>query len=289
MATGVGTQISLDDHALFMPSMTVKAMRDSRYRHPALAVAELIDNSIDARSRRVDVLIREHKVLVKQRHHWRVEQLAVFDNGRGMSADTLIQALRFGGHQPSGSVRQIGKYGMGLPTASVSQCRRLDVWTWDNDIDRPHYSYIDVGEIESGGLRAVPQPESRQIPRRWMDAVSPDTVNSEHGTLVVWSDVDRIVAQSKTIFKQLETEIGRIYRRYIYGDELTIRMASFRPTESRPQTDRYVRPNDPFVSYDWLVDARTVGCDPPCSSDTRRGSSPSMWTVAKSRWRWSTP
>ena len=83
MATGVGTQISLDDHALFMPSMTVKAMRDSRYRHPALAVAELIDNSIDARSRRVDVLIREHQVLVKQRHHWRVKQLAVFDNGTG--------------------------------------------------------------------------------------------------------------------------------------------------------------------------------------------------------------
>ena len=134
---------------------------------------------------------------------------------------------------------------MGLPTASVSQCRRLDVWTWDNDIERPHYSYIDVGEIESGGLRAVPQPESRQIPRRWMDAVSPDTVNSEHGTLVVWSDVDRIVAQSKTIFKQVETEIGRIYRRYIYRDELTIRMASFRPTESRPRIDTYVRPNDP--------------------------------------------
>ena len=60
MATGLGTQMSFDKRALFLPSMTVQAMRDSRYRHPALAVAELIDNSIDARSSRVDILIREH-------------------------------------------------------------------------------------------------------------------------------------------------------------------------------------------------------------------------------------
>ena len=50
MATGLGIQMSFDKRALFLPSMTVQAMRDSRYRHPALAVAELIDNSIDARS-----------------------------------------------------------------------------------------------------------------------------------------------------------------------------------------------------------------------------------------------
>ena len=56
----------------------------------------------------------------------------MIDNGHGMSADTLVQALRFGGRQQSQSVQQIGKYGMGLPTASVSQCKRLDVWTWDN-------------------------------------------------------------------------------------------------------------------------------------------------------------
>ena len=246
MATGLGTQMSFEDRTLFLPSMTVQAMRDSRYRHAALAVAELIDNSIDARSRRVDVLIQEHKVLVNQRSRWRVEQLAVFDDGHGMSADTLIQALRFGGRQPAVSVRQIGKYGMGLPTASVSQCRRLDVWTWDKGIDRCHYSYIDIGEIESGSQRVVPQPESLSIPRRWLEAVTPETLNREHGTLVVWSDLDRIVALPTTIFNQVEEEIGRIYRRYIDEGELTIRMASFRPGDPGMQIDRNVRANDPL-------------------------------------------
>ena len=238
--------MSFDERALFLPSMTVQAMRDSRYRHPALAVAELIDNSIDARSSRVDILIREHHVRLNQRNRWRVAQLAAIDNGHGMSADTLVQALRFGGRQPSQSVQQIGKYGMGLPTASVSQCRRLDVWTWDNGIDDCCHSYIDIEEVEAGTQQEVPEPDSCPVPTQWLDMVSSETLNPEHGTLVVWSEPDRIVAQSRTIFDQVEEEVGRIYRRYLYEDELTIRMGSFRQGESGPQIDRVVRPNDPL-------------------------------------------
>ena len=246
MATGLETQMSFDKRALFLPSMTVQAMRDSRYRHPALAVAELIDNSIDARSSRVDILIREHQVRLNQRTRWRVAQLAAIDNGHGMSADTLVQALRFGGRQPSQSVQQIGKYGMGLPTASVSQCKRLDVWTWDNGIDQCCHSFIDIEEIEAGNQQEVPEPDSRPIPEQWLDMVSSSTLNREHGTLVVWSEPDRIVAQSRTIFDQVEEQVGRIYRRYLDEDELTIRMASFRHGEPGPQIDRVVCPNDPL-------------------------------------------
>lgn len=247
MAGGIGTQMSFDkSRELFKPTMTVQAMRDSRYRHPALAVAELIDNSIDARSSRVDILIWEQQVKVSQRKRWRVEQLAVFDNGHGMSRETLIQALRFGGRQPSQTIRKIGKYGMGLPTASVSQCKRLDVWTWERSIEECYHSYIDIDEIESGTQRVVPEPGKKPIPQRWLDTVSPKSLNREHGTLVLWSKLDRVTAQSKTIFNQIEAEIGRIYRTYIDEEELTIRMASFRPGDSRKQIDTFVRPNDPL-------------------------------------------
>ena len=251
MATGVGTQMSFEDRTLFLPSMTVQAMRDSRYRHPALAVAELIDNAIDARSSRVDILIREHQVRLSQRSRWRVAQLAVIDNGHGMSADTLVQALRFGGRQPSDSVQQIGKYGMGLPTASVSQCKRLDVWTWNNGVDRCLHSYIDIEEIEAETQREVPEPDSCPIPSQWLDMVSSGTLDPEHGTIVVWSEPDRIVAQSRTIFDQVEEQVGRIYRRYIDEDELTIRMASFRRGETVPEIERDVRPNDPLYLMEW--------------------------------------
>ena len=98
LATELGQQLSWDNQ-LFMPEMTVQAMRDSRYRHPANAIAELIDNSIDARASKVDLLVKETEVVVNTRRRSRISQIGVFDNGHGMSRETLVQALRFGGHQ----------------------------------------------------------------------------------------------------------------------------------------------------------------------------------------------
>ena len=245
MATGIGYQLPLDNH-LFMPQMTVRAMRDSRYRHPANAIAELIDNSIDARARRVDLLIREEEKIINTRRRWRISQIAVIDNGYGMSSETLVQALRFGGHQKSQTVNRIGKYGMGLPTSSVSQCRRVDVWTWQKDIEQAVHSYIDLEEVEKGELIFVPDPKPTEIPSQWMDMVSEQTLNKARGTLVVWSDTDRITVQAQTIFNQVEEEIGRIYRHYINEKDLTIRMASMREGDQGPHIDRMVRPNDPL-------------------------------------------
>ena len=245
MELRLDTQMPLE-RTLFLPNMTVQAMRDSRYRHPALALAELIDNSVDARASRVEILIREHQVQINQRSRWRVEQLAVIDNGHGMSPETLVQALRFGGRQPSSSIKQIGKYGMGLPTSSVSQCKRVDVWSWTRDIDQSTHSYIDIRQIEEGLQQEVPAPDGEPIPREWFDMASSAVVNPRHGTLIVWSEPDRIVAQPQTIFDQVEEEIGRIYRWYIHREELSIRMASLRPGGTKPQLDSEVHPNDPL-------------------------------------------
>ena len=240
-------QMSLE-RSLFLPGMTVQAMRDSRYRHPANAVAELIDNSIDANARHVDLLIQEELVPVTTRRSWRIRKLAVFDNGDGMSKDTLIQALRFGGRAQPTRIQNIGKYGMGLPTASISQCRRVDVWTWQNDINSPSHCYLDVNEIESGTQLEIPDPDRAQVPDEWKNIVSHETLDPRKGTLVVWSDIDRIKAQAETIFSRVEKEMGRIYRHFINDNELTIRMAAFREGESISfdDRDRTVRPNDPL-------------------------------------------
>ena len=252
------------DRLLFLPEMTVQAMRDSRYRHPANAVAELIDNSIDAQSNHVEVLVQERQRPGRQRAVWRIDKLAVLDNGHGMSADTLVQALRFGGRIQSGAARQIGKYGMGLPTSSVSQCRRLDVWSWQSDINQAVHSYIDVAEIKGVGQPMVPAPTSSSPPPEWLALASPGALNRRCGTLVVWSDIDRITQRPETIFNQLEGEIGRIYRHFIDSGDATIRMAAFRiedqagllPTE--PRQEREIRPTDPL----YLMANTTVPLSP---------------------------
>ena len=235
------------ERSLFDPHMVVQAMRDSRYRHPANAIAELIDNSIDARAANVEVLIREEWTRVNTRERRRVSELAVLDNGHGMSVDTLVKAVRFGGRAETQSIRKIGKYGMGLPTASVSQCRRFDVWSWERDINKAFHSYIDLDEIEGEELTEVPEPTSEPIPQVWLDLAAPNSLDVTQGTLVVWSKPDRIGGmRAQTIFNQIEEEIGRIYRHYIDSGDLTIRMAAVQPDEFAPYIDDWIEPNDPL-------------------------------------------
>ena len=235
------------ERTLFEPQMVVQAMRDSRYRHPANAIAELIDNSIDARADNVEVLIREGWTQVNTRNRRRISQLAVIDDGHGMSAEALMQAVRFGGRQETPSIRRIGKYGMGLPTASVSQCRRFDVWSWQEDIDQAVHSYIDLDEIKNKELTEIPEPTVGPVPQMWIDLSHFETLDRTQGTLVVWSKPDRIGGmQAETIFNHIEEEIGRIYRHYIHNGELEIRMAAVRPGEDKPYIDEPVEPNDPM-------------------------------------------
>ena len=247
MVTGQQVESQLGfDNSWFLPGMTVQAMRDSRYRHPANAVAELIDNSIDANARRVEVLVKENRALVSERRHWRVDSLAVYDDGDGMDGKTLEQALRFGGRAGESQLNRIGKYGMGLPTASVSQSRCLEVWSWQQSVDTALYSYLDVDEIKAGRQPGVPSAVPWPLPTEWKLLISGDGPNPRHGTLIVWSKIDRISSRSRTLFTQLEREVGRIYRYFINRGDVSIRMATFRANGLKSEYDEELKPNDPL-------------------------------------------
>ena len=252
-------QMRFEDRGIFEPGAAVRALRDAGYRHPANAIAELIDNSWDARASRVDVLIEERREVVTTRRRWRVNKLAVADNGTGMDARALVQALRVGGRTASQRVQAIGKYGMGLPTASASQCQRVDVWTWQKTIEQPFHCWFDTRAIESGEMKEIPEANREPVPLDWRQRISPNTLDLAHGTLVVWSDIDRITERIDTIFKKIEREIGRTYRHFINDKELIIRMANFQ--NNQLQTDTVIRPNDPLflmknsaTSFPWNED-----------------------------------
>ena len=243
MGSGITHPDNHEERSLLNPAMTVLAMRDSRYRHPANAVAELIDNAIDASAKQVELLVKEHRVLVNTRSSDRIHSLAVVDNGNGMSASTLTQALRFGGRVPTPGIRKIGKYGMGLPTASASQCKKLEVWSWQGDIEDAHYAYLDIDEIQSGTQVEIRTVQQRP-PECWLSLAKHH--RKDKGTLVVWSNIDRITNRADTVFRHVEDEIGRIYRHYIKSGDLQIRMASFQGSDNEPYLEAEVRPNDPL-------------------------------------------
>ena len=128
------------DRSLFPSNFTLRALRDSRYHNTAYAIAELIDNSIEAYAGQIDLLCMEQPQNVGTRYRRRVSEVAVLDDGEGMDARTLLDALKFGGGTRHNSDRGIGKYGMGLPTSSMSQCKRVDVWTWQDGLESVWHS-----------------------------------------------------------------------------------------------------------------------------------------------------
>ena len=233
------------DLALVDPAAAVRALRDAQYNNTGKAIAELIDNSIDAGASRVELLIEEHQQHIRQRSHWRVSRIAVVDNGSGMDPMTLVEALRIGGRRSGSRAHPIGKYGMGLPTASASQCLMTEVWTWQESLEQPAHSVLDIAGIVDGRIKIQPEPDSTPVPEQWCSRISELGLDARHGTLVVWSDFgDRVTRAAKTLFRHVEEEVGRTYRHFINDRATSIRMARFRDHTLAEEKD--VRPNDPL-------------------------------------------
>lgn len=226
--------------------LAVKAMRDSGYKNAAYAIAELVDNAVQAGAKTVEVLCREEEEFVKERARLRAKEVAVLDDGCGMSAETLRKALQFGNGERLNDRSGIGRFGMGLPNSSISQARRVDVWTWQEGHGSALHSHLDLDEIEQGELRSVPPPQSRRVPEEWL-RVSQTAQTSRSGTLVVWSKLDKCDWRTaKAIFKNSELLMGRIYRYFLRGGEGRIRMASFTGHGREVTFDEDARPNDPL-------------------------------------------
>ena len=236
------------DRSLFPSNLTIRALRDSRYHNTAYAIAELIDNSIEANAEQIDLLCMEQPQQAGSQTRRRVSGLAVLDNGEGMDVRTLLDALKFGGGTRHNSDRGVGKYGMGLPTSSMSQCKRVDVWTWQDGLDSAWHSSIDADDIEQGD-HEVPMPDQETpVPEAWRQAGSDKIYEHPSGTLIVWTKLDKIQWRTgSTILRHTAREVGRIHRHWIDAEMTRIRVGFFlnnRPTEI--ENEDYIVANDPL-------------------------------------------
>ena len=190
----------------------IQATRDSGYKGTSSAISELVDNSIQAGATAISISITatsgdEDKPI----------QVSVADNGCGMDPFTLRQALRFGGSTRFGDRSGLGRYGMGLPNASLSQARGVTVYTWQslNGLrggsggPRVYMSYLDVDEIVRGDMKEIPRPV--------LVAEPPRGCQGRSGTLVLWTRCDRLDNRRiSTIVRKLEAELGRRFRHFLW-------------------------------------------------------------------------
>lgn len=224
--------------------LAVKAMRDSGYRNTAYALAELIDNSVQAEATDVEVFCVEERQLVSERERRRIKQIGVLDNGKGMPPNLLREALQFGNGSHLNDRSGIGRFGMGLPNSSISQCRRLDVWSWQSGPDNAVRTYLDVDAIEAGKLLKIPEPVHDPLPEEWR---ARGRNLGTTGTLVLWQGFDehRLTWRgAKATLENTEILAGRMYRKFIAEGTVNIRLVAL---ENEVETFyRDARINDPL-------------------------------------------
>ena len=225
--------------------LAVNSMRDNGYKNAAYAIAELIDNSIQAKADKVELLIGE---LFEQsdRNRSKVNSIAILDNGTGMDPDTLRMSLQFGNgtHLDCENQKGIGKFGMGLPSASISQCQKVEVWSWNDKTADPFYTYLDLKEIKDEVLDSIPKPERKKLP---LEIVKKSEFISESGTLVLWTNIDKCHwKKGNTIIRHSESLIGRLYRRFLFNNKVRIRMVTYDISGDQKDSVGFAQPNDPM-------------------------------------------
>lgn len=235
-------------YKIFPPELAIDSMKDSGYKDAAHAVAELIDNSIQAGEDTkhpisVEVICIEKENFVNDRQSSKIEKIAVYDDASGMTPDVLSIALAFGQGTRRKASRGMGKFGMGLPNASISQCDRVDVWSWQNG--EIYRTYLDIDEIQEQRYDTVPEPvKAKELPAEWVEKIKSEINDS--GTLVVWSKLDRLKwKRHRAFFSNTEFIVGRMYRYFITEEKCKIRMAAYDRSNNELLSE-YVRPNDPL-------------------------------------------
>ncbi len=221
------------------PARMIEGLRDTGYEF-ATAVADIIDNSIAAESTLVDIKIdMDYRGAV---------QVSIADNGVGMDRNELINAMKYGS-QRRDSPASLGKFGLGLKTASTAFCRRLSVLSRSNDDTSALQATWDLDHVISAGewLLILPEPDKDSLAR--LEATS----SGQAGTVVTWEKIDRLFqreyqkpagsAARKALDRKvtgLAEHIGMVYQRFLD------------PSDDRAQNveirlnDANVEPWDPY-------------------------------------------
>ena len=197
---------------LFPPETAIETVRDNGYNDTASAISELIDNSIDANAKNVQILIFEKTITKANRPMKEISEIVVVDDGKGMNVKEMATSLQFGNGTKSKNKDEdtLGKYGVGLPNASVSQCKKVEVYSWQNN--KELYTYFDVDEIISNKQEKINPIEEKKLPEKIKEQVS--MFNS--GTAIVWSKCDELdIARGETLFRRMNKKLCRIFRHYL--------------------------------------------------------------------------
>ena len=230
-------------------ALIIQTLRDAGYKNTSYAVAELVDNSIEANGKNIHISIESgEEQLPSGAVSERIQKIGIFDDGEGMDADVLSKCLSFGWGTRLQNGTGLGKFGFGLKGASISQAKRIEIYSWQNGMT-PNFIYLDVDEIIENDSQELPEPENKEIPAAMKHLIN--GTGSKSGTLIVWTKLDRLnPKRAETLVNHLNGDMCRIFRHYMddndqLGEKRNISVGIIDRNGKNIQPDVFLKANDP--------------------------------------------
>jgi hypothetical protein len=199
------------------PARMVEGLRDTGYKFNT-AVADVVDNSIAAEATNVEVELRMSRS--------GAVTLKIFDDGIGMDRDGVVDAMRYGA-KARVSRKSLGKFGLGLKTASTAFCRKLSIISrLDPGADLVRATW-DLDRIKTEGKwnLIIDSPTEEQT------AEFAKFIPGGRGTMVAWEQVDRLLKNYEIpgggparkaldkIVEGLKFHFAMVYQRFLDGSD----------------------------------------------------------------------
>jgi hypothetical protein len=210
-------------------AILIESMRDIGYTLET-ALADVVDNSISAGAKRISIGVNTTTPPLN---------LGIADDGRGMTKEELVQAMRLGSRHPkeTRAKTDLGRFGLGLKTASFSQCRKLTVVS--RHLGETHALAWDLDEIEKSDSWTLQEVNDHaKIPFI--------KLLGENGVLVVWEKLDRAVENESTTTGRQEF----IHRISEAGEHLELVFHRFLEPEAREGKVKIFINNTELVAFD---------------------------------------
>lgn len=214
-----------------------RSLRDIGYSFES-AIADLVDNSITAGATKVQVVIT---------FDGKASNIRIIDNGNGMTDEGIDEAMRFGSRR-SYDAGELGRYGLGLKTATLSQAKRLEVVSLTRDAERPVARTLDLDYIDHTDrwevLDAMDEPETTEAQA---------LLKKGHGSVITWRKLDRLLPvkspeggwarrRIEGLAEKLSSHLSMVFHRFLEGvdgQKVVIEV-----------NDDVLEPWDPFVRYE---------------------------------------
>ena len=215
-------------------SVFLSSLRDIGYSFET-ALADLVDNSISANAENIKIYALPS-----------TDNLVIFDDGDGMSENELREAMRLGTQKENRVKNDLGRFGLGLKTASFSQCRKLTVFSKNRQNVSGYTWDLDVLAKENDWLL---QKAYIDVLKSKLDELNPQIFvefsSAKHASLILWEKIDRY---SKEEFEEELTHarkhLSLTFHRYLSFPGFN------RQTIKLYFNNTKIDPFDPFISRD---------------------------------------